>query len=378
VAPGSVVVDQFRFQGPQGTRDEFIELYNATSHEVVLPADGWALRSYDPAGGISRTLVVIPGATVLPAHGYYLLVNDAGEYEASPASQYPDLRLGEPVGHGDLPYSGDVAAGGGIALFRSATLFTDATRLDAVGFTGVAPLYREAAGLAPTGGITSNVEHAFVRSLTTGLPRDTGDNQADFAFVAPDGAAHDGRTAVLGSPGPRRMRSPQQRNALVAALPYDPSAAPSASPNQVRNTDMYQFGSACSATRNFAMGTLSLQRTFRNDTGRPLRRLRFRVVDITTKSSPVLVGPQADLRVLSSMGTVLATGNVPVTTVQGMWLEEPPCQGDEAGGLHSSLAVDLSGRPNGALLPGESVPLQFLLGVQASGKYRFFVNVETD
>jgi hypothetical protein len=60
-----------------------------------------------------------------------------------------------------------------------------------------------------------------------------------------------------------------------------------------------------------------------------------------------------------------------VTTVNGLTLEQPPQP--NGGGLNSTLTVAL---PGGGLAPGNSIDVQFLLGVQEQGTFKFFVNVE--
>jgi hypothetical protein len=57
------------------------------------------------------------------------------------------------------------------------------------------------------------------------------------------------------------------------------------------------------------------------------------------------------------------------TTLQG------PTQ-SLGGGYNTTLVVDLSGLPGGALANGQSVSLHFLLGVQELGSFRFLLNVE--
>ncbi|HLL71031.1 MAG TPA: hypothetical protein VK363_06335, partial [Pyrinomonadaceae bacterium] len=61
-----------------------------------------------------------------------------------------------------------------------------------------------------------------------------------------------------------------------------------------------------------------------------------------------------------------------VVTVEGLTLETPPAQ-PNGGGLNSSLTVI---PPGGALAPGATIDVQFLLGVQEQGNFRFLVNVE--
>jgi hypothetical protein len=121
-----------------------------------------------------------------------------------------------------------------------------------------------------------------------------------------------------------------------------------------------------------AYGTLSIQRRFKNSTNTPITRLRFRVVDITTLNSPVASSPQADLRVLSSTGVVTNSQGQEVVTVTGLTVEQAPAP-PGGGGLNSTLTVVL---PGSMLAPGNTIDVQFLLGVQQQGSFRFLVNVE--
>jgi hypothetical protein len=136
---------------------------------------------------------------------------------------------------------------------------------------------------------------------------------------------------------------------------------------------------------NAANGTLSVRRRFINNTGAPVTRLRFRIVDI---SSAAVTGATADVRALTSAvitvngvtdtATCLASNGVPTTpctvTVQGTVLEQPPNQ-PLAGAQNSTMgaATINLGSP---LAPGASINLQFLLGVEKTGSFKFFFNVE--
>jgi hypothetical protein len=119
-------------------------------------------------------------------------------------------------------------------------------------------------------------------------------------------------------------------------------------------------------------GTLSLRRRFHNLTGGPVTRLRFRVVNITTLGTPISVSSQADLRLITSDDFGITT-SLGALTVHGTVVEEPPAQ-NLNGGLNTSAVVFL---PGGALVPGASIDLQFLLRVAKSGNFRFLVNVES-
>jgi len=362
---GQVVISEFRFRGPtpaggatNGSLDEFIELYNNTDADITVSTSdnsaGWALAVDD---GVAR--FVIPNGMVIPARGHYLAVNSAG---------YSLVNYGG-TGNaaGDITYTADIDDSQGIALFRTAnpSNFSINNRLDAVGFApaDMTNLYVEGAGL-PTP-VLSDAEHSFVRRLATGQPLDSGDNIADFVLVSP-AAGSLGGAAILGGPGPENSSSPAQVNAQVKASFIDGQCPGNGSAN-----------SACRNVRDpnsplATFGTLAIRRTFTNFTGRTLTRLRFRIVDITTLGN--LSPGQADMRALSVMEVNATRENGMPVTLGGLTLEEPPAQ-PSGGGLNSSLRVGAVSLVT-PLGPGESVNVQFLLGVEQQGRYRFFVNIE--
>ncbi|MFL6231278.1 MAG: hypothetical protein ACJ741_21095, partial [Pyrinomonadaceae bacterium] len=211
---------------------------------------------------------------------------------------------------------------------------------------------------------------------------DTGNNVADFlgvqTYVLGAGAAT-GQGAYLGAPGPENLASPTLRlTSQIVPAQINNSVSSTASPNRVRNTDSYTDSltpsSPNAAPGPYTLGTLSVQKRFINNTGANVTRLRFRVVDVTTLGTPYYIGTgtQADVRVLSSNGTVKATGGATVTTVRGLTLDQPPTQ-SRGGGWNSTVSLDLSTLPGGVLAPGQSVDVQFLLGVAGSGTFRFFI-----
>jgi hypothetical protein len=61
-------------------------------------------------------------------------------------------------------------------------------------------------------------------------------------------------------------------------------------------------------------------------------------------------------------------------TVFGTTVEQPPAQ-SMGGALNSSLSAGTITLPT-PLAPGQSINLQFLLGVQNPGSFKFFFNVE--
>src|SRR4030095_12711058 len=96
--------------------------------------------------------------------------------------------------------------------------------------------------------------------------------QNDFVFADPT-ATLTAAGQRLGAPGPENLSSPIQRNATIKASLVAPCVSSSLPPNRVRT------GSGNS-------GTLELRRKFTNNTGSPVTRLRFRIVDITTLPAP--------------------------------------------------------------------------------------------
>ncbi|HEX8474910.1 MAG TPA: DNA/RNA non-specific endonuclease [Pyrinomonadaceae bacterium] len=352
-ATPQVVISEFRFRGTDpdgagalnGDTNEFIELYNQTDQSISLA--GWSLVS--SGGTIVRTLT----NGQIPARAHYLIVGTS-------------YGLGG-VAAGDATLSGgtDIPDGTGVALFNNSSNFVTGARLDAVGFSGADSLYLEQGGLTPAGGITTDGEYSFVRKLGNGTPQDTDNNAADFDFVSTNGGTYNVRQSVLGAPGPENLGSPIQRNATINASGIDPNACLTCTPNRVRNTS--------DTGTNKTLGTLIIRRVWTNNTGLEVSRLRFRLVDLTTLNSPNVHGglTQADLRALTSSNITVTRTDGSTINVQGTTLEEPPTQA-LGGGLNATLAVALAA----PVANGATVNTQFVLGVEQSGKFRFFVNVE--
>jgi len=382
-AQGTVLISEFRYRGPNGPADEFVEIYNNTDSAVTVSAGGWALVTGD-----SPTVAkfVIPGGTVIPARGRFLITNAVGySLFAYPAGNGTTAT-------GDGTYLTDIPDNVGLALFNTSNPlgFTLANRLDAVGTSAEAnTLFREGAGLPPV--FESDIEYTFARHVPTPCPQtpnncgatggrgapgphpqDTNDNVVDFFFM--DTLASDiGAGQRLGAPSPQNLSSPRFRN-LPAAL-VDGTAGAANPPNRVRD-----FTS--DPGNNSTFGTLTIRRRITNNTGAPITRLRFFVTDITT--FPTDVTNTADLRVRTSLGSaftsndggVCAPAPAPCTVLaQGTTLEEPPFQ-PAGGGWHSTLSANniTLAQP---LAPGASINIEFLLGLEATGYFRFWVDIET-
>ena len=400
VAARDLLITEFRFRGPAGANDEFVEIYNNTDTALTVGtldgSAGWALAASD-----SVTRLIIPNGTVIPARGHFLGVNNSnpGGYSLNSYPGGYDSQGNVRNATGDAFWTLDIPDNTGIALFRTATVanfLAAGNRLDAVGFASeLNTLYREGAGLPNV--MALDVEQSFVRQTKiiggpgTGRPIDTDVNADDFIAVEAQGqalAASPGNPPPrLGAPGPENLASPIQRNAQIRATLLDPSGGSPAAPTnryRYRCTDA-DVPAPCNPNAS-PQGYLSIRRTYTNNTGQPVTRLRFRVVDISTYSEGT--GPSgnniADLRALSRSGSFPVTPLVgPAVTVQGLTLEQPPNQ-PVGGGYNASLtaptvtlqmplaAVDDPSTP----VKENAITVEFLLGIVQTGNFRFFVNVE--
>jgi hypothetical protein len=387
-AAGSLVISEFRVRGINGALDEFIEIYNdsGADHTVSsISGTGYAIAASD--GAVRCT---IPNGTVIPARGHWLCVNSSvGGYALG---AYPS---GAGTATGDGTYTTDIPDNAGIALFNNNTgggSFILANRFDAVGSTSEAnALYKEGVGYPALTAFSINYSWTrdecgkggavnLLGPCTISTPKDTDTNAVDFYFVDANGTSAGGGQR-LGAPGPQNLGSPIQRNGSFSTLLVDANVASSAPPNRVRD-----FTS--DPPNNSTFGTLSIRRRFVNASGAPITRLRFRVIDLDT--FPAASG-FADLRPRTSVAVVVsgitdaatcaATG-APVIppcsiTVQGTNLEQAAGSSNQpnGGGFNSSLgaATVTLGTP---LANGASLNLQFLLGIQQTGSFRFYLNIE--
>jgi hypothetical protein len=383
-AAGTFLISEFRTSGPAGDGDDFVELYNNSDSPLTVAASdasgGYGLFKKGANCSANPILIgVIPNGTVIPARGHYLFVGSAyslADYGGTGAAA------------GDQTLTQDIEWDTNIAIFNTTSIpnLSSVTRLDAVGFFGNisanCALLSEGATVTPPNG--SVLEFSFHRDEcgkkgnpaifgpcpSAGMPVDTNDNQNDFVYSDTSGTVTP-QGQRLGAPGPQNLGSPLVRNSTILTLLLDSNFGAPAVPNRVRDL---------TPVTNGANGTLSVRRRFVNNTGATVTRLRFRIVDISTMAVP---GGIADIRALTSTnvvvngitdnGTCSAAGqSTPCTiTVQGTTLETPPAQ-PLGGGDNSTFTVNL-GTP---LAAGASINLQFLLGVQQTGSFKFFFNIE--
>jgi hypothetical protein len=386
-AAGAVLISELRTSGPGGAGDDFVEIYNNSDspHVVNGTSGGYGLFKMGATCSDTPVLLgVIPNGTTIPARGHYLFAGSAyslANYGGTGAAA------------GDQLMASDIESDRNVAIFKTGSLLeiSTANRLDAVGFGSnvgaTCDLFREGNTLTPTSG--STLEHSYFRDEcgkkgnpstfgncpTGGFTKDSNVNADDFIFVDTNATA----TVMgqrLGAPGPQNLGSPRFTLNVVALL-LDSSKSAAGNPNRVRDTT--------AIGPNAATGTMSIRRRFQNNTGAPVTRLRIRVVDISTTF--IASGGVADLRLLTS-GNTTDTVSDPVTcaaspgspsspctiTIFGTQLETPPAQ--PLGGGFNSSATTTTVTLGSPLAPGASVNLQILLGVQTTGSFKFFFNIE--
>jgi hypothetical protein len=370
---GQLNISEFRLRGPGGVNDEFIEIYNASGGLLKVSAATGTGFGVVASDGILRC--TIPNGTVIPDRGHYLCVNSLGYSLSAYAAA-------------DATYTTDIPDNAGIALFNNdvSVNFTNASRLDSVGSSSEAnALYKEGTGYpAITPGA---IDYSLVRDTcgkggsntilgqcpSFGLPTDTGNNATDFYFVAVSAGAGQ----RLGAPGPENLTSPIQRNNGFNPLSFlDSTVGAAFAPNRVRDLTP-------DPVNNSTFGTIAFLRRVVNNTGVPVTQLRFRIMDFTTFPAPAGF---ADLRGRTALAVVVPGINDPITcapgvtpctvTVQGTTIEVAGSGQPNGGGYNSSLAASTVtlGTP---LAPGASINLRFLMGIQQTGTFKFFINVET-
>ncbi|HEX5702908.1 MAG TPA: Calx-beta domain-containing protein [Pyrinomonadaceae bacterium] len=381
---GQLIISEFRLSGPganatEQANNEFIELYNSTDQDLFVTttdgSTGWAVAN---SSGVP--IFFVPNGTTIPARGHFLGTNTNGyslkDYGGTDAAL------------GDATWTTDVPDNTALAVFRTnnAANFNATNRLDSVGpNTETNPLYKEAAGYAPLApaDVAQNLEHTFFRQIcvfqagcpTPGRPRDTQDNAADFIFGDTTGAPTSAGQR-LGSPGPENLASPIKRDPVVNLVLLDATVSEAVAPNRDRNTTSDPVNASL-------FGTMTIRRRVVNQTGGTVTRLRFRVIDMTTQPS----GAFADLRLRSSSNQVISMVNdantcastgTPTTApcsvnVTGLTLEQPPNHpAANGGGLNTTVTLPLSG----GLPDGQSINVNFLLGIQKTGAFRFYLVIE--
>jgi hypothetical protein len=376
--PGTILISELRTIGPNGAaEDDFVEIYNNSNNEhVVDSADNTGYGIFTMGADCFATPVLIatiPEGTKIPARGHFLAGGTAyslKDYGGTNAAQK------------NATFTSPLGTDNNVGVFATANVaaISSVNRFDAVGFGanvgGACNLLREGSPPLPAQD-GSLKDHTFFRSMkqaTGGFPKDTNANSGDFLYAntEPDMPS----SQLLGAPGPENLTSPVRKDHLpngFAGLLLDRSVASSAHPNRTRNLSP-------------GLGTMVVRRRIINNTGAPVTRLRFRIVEMTTFPSPP---GTADLRAISGTSdenifpindadTCSATGtpSTPTCTVlvRRTTLETPPAQ-PAGGGYNATLSAGTISTGS-QLAAGASINVSFVLDVQQTGNFRFLIIVE--
>src|SRR2546421_6361347 len=336
-----IMISEFRFDGPNGTSDEFVEIVNNNSApKTIVSSDANNLKGFSVwglSGGLAVKICTIPFNTLLAPGQHFLCAKTPG-YELGNYAT-PDDNIANYTAVG---LDADV----GVALCSSEDVFVnnDGTfasgtgpvfREDAVGFkkknsdtfsNPQHPTVREGAGLNPIGrqdpasraGLSPDPnevrEYSFVRKHITASNgawsgatyQDTNDNTADFVLVSNTGdvtnltqAALDGFAFQLASASPFDPSPAGFPGTEAATIPVFGAPGPQSKASPIERDYNTQFirslfdtGSAANVSPNIernsqivcggSRGDLLLRFTYKNATTLTQNNLRVRWIDIST------------------------------------------------------------------------------------------------
>jgi hypothetical protein len=157
-----VVISEFRFRGPAGGNDEFVELFNTASDPVDV--SGWRLQGCSSTTGVASARATIPANVTLASGEHYLFANTAaGGYSGTVPP--------------DQAYATGITDGAGVRIVDAALNFVDGVS----GTLTAGSECREGMGIA--GMPSTNGDNAYERKLNGTL--DTDNNANDFVGPKP-------------------------------------------------------------------------------------------------------------------------------------------------------------------------------------------------
>ena len=157
-----VVISEYRFRGPSGSSDEFVELFNQGSADADI--SGWRLRSSNDAGTIASLVTMGPG-TILKRGCFYLLANSAGYSAGVPANR---------------TFVNVTSDNGSIAILNASS----ATPIDQVGNGTSLLAFGEGTRLPAFTASTDSQSYHRRTDPAAGFV-DTNNNAADFQLISP-------------------------------------------------------------------------------------------------------------------------------------------------------------------------------------------------
>jgi predicted extracellular nuclease len=181
-SPNGVVISEFRFRGPAGGNDEFVELFNTSASAVDI--SGYRLQGCASSSGAASDRVSVPAGTSLPSGGHYLFTNSgSGGYSGAVA--------------GDRTYTTGFSDATSTSQSGARIVDGSGTVIDGVG-SPLSPC-REGSGLTTP---TATDDQSFERKA--GGTQDTDDNAADFEGPKAGGPQNSG--SAPNPPGPTITR----------------------------------------------------------------------------------------------------------------------------------------------------------------------------
>ncbi|WP_424952187.1 ExeM/NucH family extracellular endonuclease [Deinococcus sp.] len=165
-SPGKMVISEFRFRGPSGASDEFIELFNAGNSAVDI--SGWKIDGNTNNTANWSNRFTIPANITLQPRQFYLLTNAA-------ANGYS---LGV-TGNGT--YTTGITDNRAVRLTDAGGTVKDLVGFATAGATSATLCEGTCVADAATTGVTTQL--SFKRVVTGTTLQDTDNNAADFVFT---------------------------------------------------------------------------------------------------------------------------------------------------------------------------------------------------
>jgi hypothetical protein len=155
----SIVISEFRFRGPAGASDEFVELMNISATNVNL--FGWKLQK-SGSNGVKSPLATNISVVLAPGE-HFLAAGSTYSGTVPPNRVYPVGIIDE----------------GGVAILTGDDVIVDSVGV--VGTGGLQMGYHEGTALFWLG--ASNLDRSYTRK--NGGRQDTDDNNSDFELISP-------------------------------------------------------------------------------------------------------------------------------------------------------------------------------------------------
>jgi uncharacterized repeat protein (TIGR01451 family) len=212
-AATSVVISELRTRGTNGPMDEFIEIYNPTSTEIVI--GGWQVRVITGTGTEASRVTITSGETLLPGQ-YYLIANNTATTGYS-ESVTPDQT-----------YTTGIVDAGGVALFD-----TSGIKIDSVGLNTTYTFYTENSPLSDLSTYTPDASRSYERKPGGLLDscQDSGNNLNDFQLLIPSSPQNSSTPRRLcGVIVPTPTPSPTPTDTLTPTTTSTPTLTPTQTP----------------------------------------------------------------------------------------------------------------------------------------------------